>query len=399
MFAKMAPDVRRESEVLSLLEQYRSFEVPQASAKLTIQLSEESPSFDVPSGDDDQQLVDFCMACLMKLIPLDQLLLILSAVLQECQVLIVSKQTSIISALVMGIIPLMRPYVWQGTFIPIVPIDISECIHSPMPYIMGIQHLPEDSLELMEEVLVIEADQVLVLNSPSHTIVPLPYLQELRDKLEPLHSMLFKHTPAQRKACYLTPYSNTEIEIEICNNMLSVLRQYHKEMHHVILRGMDNIPRFKLTKPRHITKLLMEVADDQFLPFLKRFLGSQHWHFFYDNMRVRDDSIFEVKTPGPNSTGKGSAGISTCTADASSASITSAAASADHASASESTYTKRAIPISEPTSRLVSLDKSPSVLDSVGLNGNLVLSAVSDAFDVGLDDDMIGDELDDTLRH
>lgn len=293
MFSRM--NVPHESEVVALLEKYYAFEVPRGETTLEIQLRDETLKFLILDGDEDQQLVEFCLACLLKLLTLDQLLVVLAAILQECQVLIVSHQTSIISALVMGMIPLMRPYVWQGTFIPVIPSSLDECMHSPMPYIMGVQELDEDSLDMLEEVVIIDVDAGELLNVPGHDILtPLPYESNLRQKLHPLHDLIHKISESERDQCYLQPYSNSREEIEICHCVLSVLRNYHREMHHTILRAIDKIPRFNLSKPRHITKVIVEVGDDNYTAFLKRFLTTQHWHFFFDNVKLRDDSIFAV---------------------------------------------------------------------------------------------------------
>lgn len=294
MFKKMALDLSPKSEVLALLEQYHSLDVPHGEQSLAIHLSQETLSFACPAGDDDEQLVDFCLAALLKLVPLDHILILLAGILQEVQVVIVSRQVSIISAVVMGFIPLMRPYIWQGTFIPVVPLSLEECIHSPMPYIMGIQHVSQDSVEVLDDVLIWDADAADFLSRPTN-IIPLPYVQQLHEKLEPLHNTIYRSSEARRRECYLQPYSNTAEEIENCNQVLLVLRNYHKDMHSVIKRGIDSISRFDIAKPRHLTKLVIAVGDDHYSPFLKRFVGTQHWHFFYHNVQLDDDSIFYVK--------------------------------------------------------------------------------------------------------
>lgn len=293
MFARLG--VPHESEVISLLDQFASMAVPSGEQKLEIKLKEETLTFTVPAGDEDSQLIDFCFVCLLKLLTLDQLLLVLAAILQECQVLIVSRQISIISALVMGLVPLMRPYVWQGTFIPVIPASLDECMHSPMPYIMGVQSLSEDDLHMLEETLILDVDQGRILRTPPPAMLtPLPFQDSLRSKLQPLHDLIYKPTASEREQCYLQPYSNSAKDIEICHCALSAIRNYHKDLHHIILSAMEKIPRFNLAKPRHITKLIVEVGYDEYVPFLKRFLTTQHWNFFYENVKLRDDSMFQV---------------------------------------------------------------------------------------------------------
>jgi hypothetical protein len=373
MFAKMVPDeASAPSEVLALLEQYYSFDVPSGELSLSINLPEEHLNFVCPAGDDDSQLIDYCMACLIKLTPLPMLLQVLAALLQEHQVLIISDQVSIVSALCMGLIPLMRPYVWQGTFIPVVPSSLAECVNSPMPYIMGSTRLPQDALDDLQDVLIWDADSQQLLNVPDG-IVPLPYVLSLEQGLSPWHSMLYRTSDAERKQAYLQPYSNSQKDTTFCHAILSVLRQYHKDMHSIILRAIANIPRFDLTKPRHVTKLLVEVGDDSYTPFLKRFLSTQHWHFFHDNMRIGDDSLFAISSlpqtdPTDLTTSSSEDFLPSIVTDSSNSSLND--------------------PSLHPT-----LSEKPTQLSRTETSSSSVIAAVSAAFDTSLDDDLDDDDI------
>ena len=38
----------------------------------------------------------------------------------------------------MSMLALLRPYVWHGTFLPVLPRSLHECLQSPVPYMLGL---------------------------------------------------------------------------------------------------------------------------------------------------------------------------------------------------------------------------------------------------------------------
>jgi hypothetical protein len=43
----------------------------------------------------------------------------------------------------LSFIPLLRPFVFQGALIPILPHSLEECLDAPVPFIIGLPKLPE----------------------------------------------------------------------------------------------------------------------------------------------------------------------------------------------------------------------------------------------------------------
>jgi hypothetical protein len=80
----------------------------------------------------------------------------------------------------LSLVPLLRPYVWQGPIIPILPSDMTEYLQSPVPYIVGILDLPTALIKELTDVLIVKitkgTDEVILPKKP-------PVLLPHHDKL------------------------------------------------------------------------------------------------------------------------------------------------------------------------------------------------------------------------
>jgi len=80
----------------------------------------------------------------------------------------------------MALLPLLRPFEWQGPFIPLVPKNLEECVESPVPCVLGMPTTTEDDLipVVMDDCLIvnIETEQVVL---PERSMAPLPNEEEL----------------------------------------------------------------------------------------------------------------------------------------------------------------------------------------------------------------------------
>ena len=53
----------------------------------------------------------------------------------------VHKDIGVLTSLVMGIIPMLKPFVWQNPLIPILPLSMKEVLQAPVPFIVGLTDL------------------------------------------------------------------------------------------------------------------------------------------------------------------------------------------------------------------------------------------------------------------
>ncbi|KAL6002164.1 hypothetical protein ACLOJK_037612 [Asimina triloba] len=73
-----------------------------------------------------------------------QVLALIAGVLLEKQVMVVCPNLGILSAIVLSVIPMIRPFEWQSLFLPVMPRNMAEFLDAPVPYIVGLQQKPAD---------------------------------------------------------------------------------------------------------------------------------------------------------------------------------------------------------------------------------------------------------------
>jgi hypothetical protein len=176
--------------VLTLLTSYYEKNVPVESDSLHFTLPGELRSLDFvcPPGDEDKQLAEWGLLTLFGLLSLDNILIIYRAILLEKQVIVVSKDLGILSAVVLSLLPIFRPYVFQGPFIAILPRQLYECLEAPVPYIYGIPSMPTDDPEMVKR---LNEDKIIVYADDNQIHLPfkLPFLPK-QEKLYPFETLL-----------------------------------------------------------------------------------------------------------------------------------------------------------------------------------------------------------------
>lgn len=66
-----------------------------------------------------------------------------SAALLERQMVVFCPNIGILSAVVLSLIPLMRPFAWQSLLLPILPVQdkMLDILEAPVPFILGVKVL------------------------------------------------------------------------------------------------------------------------------------------------------------------------------------------------------------------------------------------------------------------
>ncbi|KAG2661957.1 hypothetical protein PVAP13_1KG112153 [Panicum virgatum] len=125
-----------------------------------------------------------------------------------------------LSASVLSIIPLIRPYQWQSLLIPVLPIDMMDFLDAPVPYIVGVQNKASDVLSRLSNAVVIDANRNQIKSS---SVPQLPQHRELLSSLRPYHSILVGESYLARKR---PVYECTDAQVEAAKGFLAVLRDY-----------------------------------------------------------------------------------------------------------------------------------------------------------------------------
>ena len=148
-------------------------------------------------GDEDKQISDWGIAPLFQLLSLDVIVKLFHCLLIEKPVVFICSNLGLLSAVVyvsfmpffllpfffdgfltwfrLSFLPILRPYVFQGPFIPILPLEMLEFLEAPVPYVIGVPQLPADfEKKLREEGKVIVRVDTNTLHLLPNTLTQLP---------------------------------------------------------------------------------------------------------------------------------------------------------------------------------------------------------------------------------
>jgi len=165
-------------------------------------------------------LSTWAVASICGCLRLEHVMTLFAAALLEKQIVIVCSNLGMLSASVLSIIPLIRPYQWQSLLMPILPIDMMDFLDAPVPYIVGVQNKASDVLSRLSNAVVIDANRNQIKSS---SVPQLPQHRELLSSLRPYHSILVGESYLARKR---PVYECTDAQVEAAKGFLAVLRDY-----------------------------------------------------------------------------------------------------------------------------------------------------------------------------
>ncbi|XP_051148258.1 uncharacterized protein LOC127263326 isoform X2 [Andrographis paniculata] len=212
----------------------------------------------------------WAVACLCGSLRLDHVLTLFAGVLLEKQIVVVCSNLGILSAVVLSIIPLIRPYQWQSLLMPVLPNDMVDFLDAPVPYIVGVTNkTAEVQLRLTNAILVdIDRNQV---KSPSKQ--HLPRYRELYSALSPYHANLVGESYLGKKR---RVYECNTVQVEAAKGFLQVLRTYLESLcynlrSHTITNVQSNDDKVSLL----LKESFIESFPSYDRPFMKLFVDTQ----------------------------------------------------------------------------------------------------------------------------
>ncbi|PON81616.1 DENN domain containing protein [Trema orientale] len=215
-------------------------------------------------------LSTWAIACICGSLRLENVLTLFAGALLEKQILVICSNLGILSAIVLSIIPLIRPYQWQSLLMPVLPNDMLDFLDAPVPYIVGVKNKTNEVQAKLSNVIVVDANKNQV---KSPTIPQLPQQKELLSSLSPYHAKLVGESYLGKKRPI---YECTDVQVEAAKGFLSVLRAYLDSLcsnlrSHTITNVQSNDDKVSL--------LLKESFIDSFpsrdRPFMKLFVDTQ----------------------------------------------------------------------------------------------------------------------------
>ncbi|XP_039132612.1 uncharacterized protein LOC120269339 isoform X1 [Dioscorea cayenensis subsp. rotundata] len=222
------------------------------------------------------------VATVCRALSLESVLSLFAGALLEKQMVVICPNLGVLSATVLSIIPMLRPFAWQSLLLPVLPRKMLEFLDAPVPFIVGIQHKPKD-MKMKTANLIrinVQKDQVKSCSLP-----PLPQHKELMSELRPIHTRLMcENSIAKRHPVYKC----SEVQAESAGNFLDVTRRYLESLcsnlrAHTITNVQSNDDKVSL--------LLKDSFIDSFpsrdQPFIKLFVDTQLFSVLSDSRLSR----------------------------------------------------------------------------------------------------------------
>ncbi|KAG2543532.1 hypothetical protein PVAP13_9NG751500 [Panicum virgatum] len=217
-------------------------------------------------------------ATVCRALSLESVLGLFAGVLLEKQIVVICPNLGVLSAIVLSIIPMIRPFQWQSLLLPVLPRKLIDFLDAPVPFIAGVQHKPLD-IKMKGSTLVrinVQKDQVKACSLPQ-----LPRYKELVSDLAPIHSRLSSENAlAKRHAIYKCNEVQAEAAWQFLNVMRSYLESFCSDLRfHTITNVQSNNDRVSL--------LLKDSFIDSFpskdRPFVKLFVETQMFSVLSDS--------------------------------------------------------------------------------------------------------------------
>ncbi|KAL6554917.1 hypothetical protein OROGR_006175 [Orobanche gracilis] len=210
------------------------------------------------------------VACLCGSLRLEHVLTLFAGALLEKQILVVCSNLGVLSAIVLSVIPLIRPYQYQSLLMPVLPNDMLDFLDAPVPYIVGVKNKTTEVQAKLANVILVDANRNQV---KSPTVPQLPQHRELYSCLSPYHAMLVGESYLGKKR---PVYECTDVQVEAAKGFLGVLRSYLNSLcsnlrSHTITNVQSNDDKVSLL----LKESFIESFPSRDRPFMKHFLDTQ----------------------------------------------------------------------------------------------------------------------------
>ncbi|ONK66119.1 uncharacterized protein A4U43_C06F4340 [Asparagus officinalis] len=210
------------------------------------------------------------VACICGNLRLEHVMLMFAGALLEKQIVVVCSNLGVLSASVLSVIPLIRPYQWESLLMPVLPNDMLDFLDAPVPYVIGIKNKTPELQSKLANVVLIDVNKNQVKSS---SMPQLPQHKELFSSLSPYHTKLVGESYLARRR---PVYECTDVQVEAAKGFLAVLRSYLDSLcsnlrSHTITNVQSNNDKVSL--------LLKESFIDSFpyrdRPFMRLFVDTQ----------------------------------------------------------------------------------------------------------------------------
>lgn len=254
-----------------ILEYIYPIKAPSPGRKIDLGLPNVSPFIRAKNTEEDKEILEFCIPTLIHSLDREKILSLISLVLLERKLIFHSNNMRKLSNCIMSFVPLIKPFSIQCVFIPIVPEEIYDIIHAPVPFIAGItdKNQLKDIKEEIDDVVIIELDRHRVHIPDKVPLIPFPSFKKLHKKIESPYNKL--------KKLYKDPipFSPSKEEKEYAKLILDIIYEFLTNIFanfrkHCITSLSDNVTVF--VKESFLND---EAKNNEELKFYQEFFDTQ----------------------------------------------------------------------------------------------------------------------------
>ncbi|GKB29172.1 putative uDENN domain protein, partial [Tanacetum coccineum] len=264
-------------EHLQAIEYYRTAFAFGEDPDVDMSLIPDKVKFKLAAIEEAVSLSNWTTITLCRALSLQNVLILLAAVLLEKQVIITSPNLGVLSATVLSLIPMILPFEWQSLFLPVLPGKMFEFLDAPVPFVVGILHKPADNKMKMSNNLVhvdLDDNQVEMSSLPA-----LPKQRELMTRLGPLHARLSSDKTSAKKH---PVYRCNKWQIDAATQFLAAMRQHLESL-------CSNLSNHTITNVQNndrVSLLLKESYIDSFSYRDRPFVRELYVTLYYDTDAV-----------------------------------------------------------------------------------------------------------------
>lgn len=254
-----------------ILEYIYPIKPPSPGRKLDLGLPNVSPFIRPKNIEEDKEILEFCVATLFQSLDREKILSLISLVLLERKLIFHSNNMRKLSNCIMSFVPLIKPFSIQCVFIPIVPEDIYDIMHAPVPFIAGItdRNQLKEIKEEIDDAVIVELDRHKIYIPDKVPLIHLPSFKKLHKKVEGPYNKLKKQFKDP------IPFSPSKEEKEYASAMLEIINGFLTNMFsnfrkHCITSLTDNVTVF--VKESFLND---ETKNSEELKFFQEFFDTQ----------------------------------------------------------------------------------------------------------------------------
>eukprot|EP01133_Synstelium_polycarpum_P013348 gene13348-15701_t len=180
---------------MDILNMYYNLNIDNVKDKLQFKVPGQDckTDFHCPLGSEDRLIGDWSLFTTFESLNLEDIIMIFGWALMERSILFVSKHPGNVSSFIFSFIPLLKPFVWQCCFIPILPDSLLESIDAPFPYLIGISEMPPNILKSKRDYLIVDIDNKKLILPDAIPSPHLPGTKKLKETFKMQNKIPFEH--------------------------------------------------------------------------------------------------------------------------------------------------------------------------------------------------------------